>query len=111
TTLPKDRALLERRVRDSLRGYEKTDDEPRDDTFLFVMQDTDTGCVVGTCGMVSKVGGFQPFYAYRIKTTVHRSKQLNVRKQVKALHLVKEHNGPSEIGSLFLHPDHRRGGN
>lgn len=112
TTLPKNRKLLERRIDDSLRGFEKVEGEqPRGESYLFVMHDTDTGKVIGTAGVVSKVGGFLPFYAYRVDTTVHESKMLNVRKETPTLHLVMEHNGPCEIGSLFLHPDYRKGGN
>ena len=112
TTLPNDRKLLEQRVHDVLRGFEKVEgEEPRGESYLFVMDDTDTGKVIGTTGVVSKVGGFLPFYAYRIETTVHESKMLNVRKEIPTLHLVMEHNGPCEIGSLFLHPDYRKGGN
>ena len=36
---------------------------------------------------------------------------LSVRKEIRKLQLVKEHNGPSEIGSLFLSPDYRRSNN
>jgi arginine N-succinyltransferase len=112
TTLPQDRKLLERRINDSLRGFEKVEGEqPRGESYLFVMDDTNTGKVIGTAGVVSKVGGFLPFYAYRVETTVHESKMLNVRKEIPTLHLVMEHNGPCEIGSLFLHPDYRKGGN
>ena len=112
TTLPRDRALLERRVRDSLRGFEKVHDEqPRGETYIFVLEDLAAGQVVGTSGIVSKVGGFEPFYAYQIKTQTLTSKTLSVRKQVRSLNLVAEHNGPSEIGSLFLHPDYRKDGN
>ena len=112
TTLPNDKKLLERRIDDSLRGFEKVEGEqPRGESYLFVMHDTDTGKVIGTAGVVSKVGGFLPFYAYRVDTTVHESKMLNVRKEIPTLHLVMEHNGPCEIGSLFLHPDYRKGGN
>ena len=112
TTLPKNRKLLERRIDDSLRGFEKVEGEqPRGESYLFVMHNTDTGKVIGTAGVVSKVGGFLPFYAYRVDTTVHESKMLNVRKEIPTLHLVMEHNGPCEIGSLFLHPDYRKGGN
>ena len=35
---------------------------------------------------------------------------LDVRKEIQTLALVEEHNGPCEIGSLFLHPDYRRNG-
>lgn len=112
TTLPKNRKLLERRIHDSLRGFKKVEGEqPRGESYLFVMHDTDTGKVIGTTGVVSKVGGFLPFYAYRIETTPHESKTLNIRKEIPTLHLVMEHNGPCEIGSLFLHPDYRKGGN
>lgn len=111
TTLPRDRALLERKVRESLHGFEKLEtDPPRGEAYLFVMENTATGEVVGTSGMVSKVGGFEPFYAYRVETSVHESKTLGIRKEIQTLHLLLEHDGPCEIGSLFLHPDHRHSG-
>ncbi len=46
-----------------------------------------------------------------VETSVHVSEMLNVRKEIRTLHLVTEHNGPCEIGSLFLHPDYRKDGN
>ena len=112
TTLPHDRELLHKRIRQSRRGFESMDDAaPHGDAYLFVMEDLHTGRVVGTCGCVSKVGGFEPFYAYKIEKSVIESDMLKVRKEVETLHLITEHNGPCEIGSLFLHPDYRKGGN
>ncbi|MEX0775493.1 MAG: arginine N-succinyltransferase [Phycisphaeraceae bacterium] len=113
TTLPHDRELLRKRIRASQRGFEKMADEenPSGEAYLFVMEDLRTGAVVGCCGVVSKVGGFEPFYAYQIESTTIESQMLKVRKEVRTLHLVAEHNGPCEIGSLFLHPDYRKGGN
>ena len=111
TTLPKDRDLLRKRIKRSLHSFDRLDDtEPHGEGYLFVMEDTETRRVVGTTAVVSKVGGFEPFYAYRIETSVHESRQLEVRKEIPTLHLVAEHNGPCEIGSLFLHPDYRRSG-
>jgi arginine N-succinyltransferase len=74
------------------------------------MEDMTTGRIVGTSAIVSKVGGFEPFYAYRIEKTIHESKMLKVRKEVHVLHLVREHDGPCEIGSLFLIPEYRHSG-
>ena len=54
----------------------------------------------------SKVGGYEPFYSYEIETAVHYSEVLGIRKEIDVLHLKAEHNGPSEIGSLFLSPDY-----
>jgi arginine N-succinyltransferase len=75
------------------------------------MENTATMTICGTCGIFSKIGGYDPFYAYRIETTVHQSDFLNVRKEIRTLHLLSQHNGPSEIGSLFLSAAHRGGGN
>lgn len=112
TTLPTDRALLAKRVRASLAAFDRLEEgAARGDAYLFVLEDVNRGRVVGTCGIVSKVGGFDPFYAYRIESSVHESQHLGVRKEVSTLHLVAEHDGPCEVGSLFLAPEARGGGN
>lgn len=111
TTLPHDRPMLKRRIKESQRGFSHMADKPGGETYLFVMEDVEKRKVVGTAGIVSKVGGFEPFYSYRIVSTLAESKTLKVRKEIKALHLVEEHNGPSEIGSLFLAPEARKGAN
>lgn len=111
TTLPHDRDLLRKRIRNSQHGFTQVDDAaPHGEPYLFVIEDLKNGRVVGTSGIVSKVGGFEPFYAYRIETSTIESRELGVRKEVRTLHLVLEHDGPSEIGSLFLHPEYRKGG-
>lgn len=110
TTLPKDRDLLRRRIRDARHAFQRVEeDRPGSESYLFVMERPGVG-IVGTCGMVAKVGGFEPFYTYRLETSVHESKMLGVRKEIQVLHLLAEHDGPAEIGSLFLHPEHRGGG-
>jgi arginine N-succinyltransferase len=109
TTLPADANFLRKRINRSVRSFDGLSDLPAGEGYLFVLEDTATGKVLGTSGCVSKVGGFEPFYAFRIETTVHESKSLGVRKEIAVLHLVAEHNGPCEIGSLFLAPAHRGG--
>src|SRR5687767_12796259 len=111
TTLPADPAFLRKRILRSQRSFEGIGDHPNGDAYLLVLENTATRAVLGTSGCVSKVGGFEPFYAYRIETTVHHSRFLGVRKEIAVLHLVAEHNGPCEIGSLFLAPQHRGGHN
>lgn len=110
TSLPGDPEILEKRVKQSVRNFSVDIDEPGGELYMFVMEDTDHAQVVGTSCIVSKVGGFQPFWAYRIENTVHESQELGIRKEIPTLHLVTEHSGPSEIGGLFLSPDHRRRG-
>lgn len=110
TTLPHDRELLDQRIDDSQRSFKSKAAKPRGETYLFVMEDLEAGKIVGTCGISSKIGGYEPHYAYRIETTLHESTNINVVKEIRALHLVQEHSGPSEVGSLFISPDYRKGG-
>jgi arginine N-succinyltransferase len=111
TTLPHDRPTLARRIAESQRGFARMAERPGGETYLFVMEDLEKGKVVGTSALMSKVGGFEPFWVYRLETEVYESRMLKVRKEIKTLHLVMEHNGPSEIGSLFLSPEYRKGSN
>lgn len=111
TTVPKDEALMGKRVRESERSFANlVDADPQGQLYLFVLIDPENDRVVGTSGVVSKVGGFKPFYAYRLEHEKQTSVTLNHEITHPVLHLVKEHDGPSEIGSLFLHPDYRGGG-
>ena len=112
TNLPRDRGLLKRRIDKSVHSFAGFPPErPGGEAYLFVMEDSTTGAVVGACGIMAKVGGYEPFYSYRIETTVFESKQIKVHKEVPILMLVEDHDGPCEIGSLFLHPDYRGDGN
>src|SRR5882762_813753 len=93
TTLPKDPQLLENRILESRRSFERltlsskslasqSAERPGGEIYLFVLEDLHTGRITGTSAIVSKVGGFEPFYAYKIETTVAESETLNVRKEI-----------------------------
>jgi arginine N-succinyltransferase len=111
TSLPKDARLLGTRILESLFSFHKPVQKPGGELYVFVMADLATGRVIGTSCIISKVGGFQPFYTYRIDVSVHDSQTLDIHKEVPTLRLVKEHSGPSEIGGLLLAPEYRRHGN
>src|SRR5438093_796946 len=70
TTLPKDRALLSKRIARSAESLRQFADRPGGESYLFVMEDLEARKVIGACGIVSKVGGFQPFYSYHIETSL-----------------------------------------
>jgi arginine N-succinyltransferase len=110
TTLQISRELLEDRIRLSMQSFADPKGKPAGQPYVFVLEDLTSGMVIGTSAIYSKVGGYEPFYSYEIKTSVHESAQLGIRKEIEVLHLKKEHNGPTEIGSLFLSPKHWGGG-
>ena len=109
TTLPRDRELLRKRILNSENSFRKKTEEPGPESYLFVLEN-DERLVIGTCAIVAKVGGYEPFYTYRIEQTEHHSDILDVHKSIPVLHLLEEHDGPTEIGSLFLSPEHRNKG-
>lgn len=110
TTLTISKQKLQDRIEQSVFAFNRDMAKPDGQPYVFVMEDVATGQLVGTAAIYSKVGGFEPFYSYRIKNSVHESSELNVHKEIQVLHLNAEHNGPTEIGSLFLAPDYWGGG-
>lgn len=110
TSLPPDEKVLAGRVRASLRSFAARPDGPGGETYLFALEDGPGGLVQGICGIVSKVGGFEPFWSYHREPVLHECSRLGIRKEIEVLQLSAEHRGPSEIGSLFLHPGFRRRG-
>ena len=110
TTLKISKVELESRIEKSLFAFGQKSAKPSGLPYVFVMEDLKHGKIVGTCSIYSKVGGFEPLYLYEIKESQHNSDELGVHKTIKVLHLREEHDGPTEIGSLFLSPDYWGGG-
>lgn len=110
TTLPPNEEFLADRIDGSLRAFSPRVRRPGGEFYLFALEDSTTGEVVGVSGIASRVGGFEPWYSYEIKRERFVHKPLKVDREIPALHLKMEHRGPSEICSLFLRADRRRGG-
>lgn len=110
TTLTKDKKILEKKIRHSVESFSKLGEPPEGQTYLFILEDTENGKIAGTSAIESKVGGFKPFYSFRIETMDLQSKSLSKRKEVRVLHLHRDYNGPSALGTLYLRPDYRRSG-
>ena len=110
TSLPSNPDFLARRIDDSLRAFDPRVHKPGGEMYLFVLEDTRSGKIIGTSGVLSRVGGFDPFYTYTIHEGVQEYEPLGIRTRLQTLHLTKNHKGPTEICSLFLHRDYRSGG-
>jgi arginine N-succinyltransferase len=110
TTLKPDRQALARRVEVACASFAERIAPPQRD-YVFVMEDTAKGKVVGVCAIKSAVGLDEPFYNYRIGTLVHSSKELKVFSRMDTLYLSNDLTGCAELCSLFLHPDYRSGTN
>ncbi len=110
TTLKPDRKTLTHRVEIACASFAEQIAPPQRD-YVFVMEETCSGKVVGVCAIKSAVGLEEPFYNYRIGTLVHSSKELKVFSRMDTLYLSNDLTGCAELCSLFLHPDYRSGTN
>jgi arginine N-succinyltransferase len=111
TSLPVNEELLTQRIARAEYSFNKPVTQPGDEGYLFVMEDTDTGQVVGTSGIEAAVGLDDAFYHYHLGKVVHSSRQLNIYNTVETLSLCNDYTGASEICTLFLSESHRKDGN
>ena len=111
TSLPVDDTLLEGKIARAVASFDKTIEQPGSELYLFVMEDLETGEVVGTSGIESTVGLDDAFYSYHYGTVVHSSRELGVHNQVNTLTLCNDYTGMSEICTLFLRKIARGGNN
>ena len=110
TNLPPDRNALMTRLERSAVAFSHEEDAPRDEVFVLVLENIDTGEVRGTCQVFTKVGQRWPFYSYRVATLTKHSEALGRTFRADILNLVNDLEGSSEVGGLFLHPGERAGG-
>jgi arginine N-succinyltransferase len=110
TNLPPDRGSLVEKLVRSEQAFAKEADEPGDDLFIFVLENTANGQIRGTCQIFGKVGTETPFYSYRIGALTQTSPELGKTFRAEMLSLTTDLEGSSEVGGLFLHPGERAGG-
>ena len=110
TNLPPDRKALTAKLERSAEAFDRDDGTLGDDLFAFVLENTATGEVRGTCQVFSAVGLKWPFYSYRIGALTQHSEELGRTFRADILNLSTDLEGASEVGGLFLHPGERAGG-
>ena len=107
TTLPADRDILRERLELVEQSFERRPLGPGHNSYLFILEDELENHILGTCGVASKIGGFEPHWTYELRYEKFKSKSLNTEREVPYLQIKTNHNGPSEIGTLFLAPEIR----
>lgn len=110
TNLPPDRKALTAKLERSAEACARLDDSLGDDLFVFMLENSATGDVRGTCQIFSAVGLKWPFYSYRIGALTQHSEELGRTFRADILNLSTDLEGTSEVGGLFLHPGERAGG-
>ncbi len=112
TSLIPNHEILEQKIQASVQAFEQADlKEPTNESYLFVMEDTETGELVGTSGLLGAVGLDEPFYSYHLGNLVHSSRELSVHNIMPTLVLNNDYTGFSELCTLFLDEGYRHSKN
>lgn len=109
TSLPEDPDQLIERLdlsRDSFSG----ELAPKECWYTLMLEETDTGDIDGIASVKAAVGLHRPFFSFRVNTNASSSPSLDIRLEHQTLQLVNECSGWTEVGSLFLKADRRKGG-
>lgn len=108
TTLSKDKVCLEERLHVVERSFNKTDKHLNNEYYLFVLQELDTGQLVGTAGIEASIGQELPFYSYKLAHQTRVSRALGIRTDYETLNLVNDYQGSAELCTLYLSPEFRK---
>lgn len=108
TSLVDDREFLVQKIQHSIDSFANNVTKPGDEGYLFVLEDEETGEVMGTTGIEASVGFNSPLYHYHKSQVVHHSRELGLFKRVDVLNMCNHYTGCSEICTLYLRPKFRR---
>ncbi|MFT4655437.1 MAG: arginine N-succinyltransferase [Patiriisocius sp.] len=108
TSLPVNESLLKKKIAAAQHAFASNPQTPGQQSYLFVMEDTLTGDVVGTSGIEATVGMQDAFYHYHVGKVVHASRELGVHNSVEILTFCNDYTGVSEICTLFLQESARK---
>jgi arginine N-succinyltransferase len=109
TSLPVDDNQLKEKIERAEHSFSKQVNKPNNESYLFVLEDTQTNEIVGTTAIEAAVGLTVPLYHYHLGKTVHHSPTLNVYNTVDILSMCNDYTGCSEICTLFLRERNRQG--
>ncbi|MGX9416921.1 arginine N-succinyltransferase [Vibrio sp. WJH972] len=110
TSLPHDEKHITNRI-DRMLATQQGTAPLCDQGYLFVLEDSETGEMVGVSAIEVAIGLGDPWYTFHIGTQVHASKDLGIYRKMKKLSLSNDHTGHSELCTLFLNPDYRKNKN
>lgn len=111
TTLPPEHSVLEAKLRNSVESIQKELENEKEATYFLVMQDSDTGKIVGTAAIIASLGAKEEFYSYKLNRVTQSCKELDKRISFETLNLSNHFEGFAEVATLYLHKDYRKNGN
>jgi len=106
--LPNDEKALESIIDTSVRSFAGRIRDPLEREYLFVLEDTRTGQLVGTSMIIARHGTFEaPHVFFEVSKRQHYSATVDKHFEHTVLSIAYNYDGPTEIGGLVVHPELR----
>lgn len=109
TSLPDDATRLRRRLELSVASFTSEVAYPGEEDYFFVLEDLDSGKLIGCAGVQATCGYRRPFYSFRHDTFVHASSPLGISNKIHALSLCHDLSAFSVLNSFHVHADWLQG--
>ncbi|SDA39316.1 arginine N-succinyltransferase [Pseudomonas sp. NFACC15-1] len=102
TSLPDDTRRLEEKILDSCASFAAEAHGPGAENYFFVLQDLESGRLVGCSEILSSTGCNEPFYSLRNRPFSSESRELNIQHGVPALSLCQDLNGQTLLRGFHI---------
>jgi arginine N-succinyltransferase len=109
TTLPPNREVLAQRAAVSQASF-MGERSGSGTAYVLLLEDTETNSVLGSAAVYPQVGTEFGFFSYKLSRLKHRSDLVSINREIPVLNLVNDFTGWTEVGSLVVAPEARRGG-
>jgi arginine N-succinyltransferase len=104
SSLPAKRSHLLNKVERSIYSFEQEVDSAGEEAYLFILEETLTGQVLGTGAVNALAGNQEPFYSFRNDIKIHSSRELNVHSRIHALTINHDLSDHSQLCSFYIVP-------
>jgi arginine N-succinyltransferase len=107
TSLMLDDAAMLKKLELSEASFASTATTVGAERYFIALEHAETGALAGCCGVKATIGEVPPFFNFRIIREAQSSAPANRRFDMDVLIGVNDFTGCSEVGSLFVRPEHR----
>ena len=108
TSLMPDRDALNRKIHHSVESFARTVTKPGNEHYLFVLEDSTTGEIMGTTGIEAAAGISRPLVHFRRNAVIRHAGDRQKRQTEESLTRCEHYTGCTEVCSLYLRPAFRR---
>jgi arginine N-succinyltransferase len=101
-TMPKTREKIVASVERSIASFAAHVDIPSEESYLFVLEQQDSGSIVGTAAIFASAGSNGTYFSFRNDVIQQVSRDLNISHSVHALTLCSELTGYSQLSGYYV---------